>query len=122
MRGRYYCWLGVMLASLAVAEQPSANRFSETDARRESENTIRFNLYRGYLILARGSAGPLNNLNLLLDTGTSSTILNQRLARRLGLVEKLAFIGVANGQSASQSDNRAECRNRPDSTGTISLS
>jgi len=98
MRGRYYYWLGVMLASLAVAEQPSAIRFSETDARRESENTIRFNLYRGYLILAQGSAGPLNNLNLLLDTGTSSTVLNQRLARRLGLVEKPASIGVANGR------------------------
>lgn len=98
MRGRCYCWLGVMLASLAVAEEPPAIRFSETDARRESENTIRFNLYRGYLILAQGSAGPLNNLNLLLDTGTSSTILDQRLARRLHLVEKPAFIGVANGR------------------------
>ena len=98
MRGRYCCWLGVMMASLAVAEQPSPIRFSETAASRESENTIRFNLYRGYLILARGSAGPLNNLNLLLDTGTSSTILNERLAKRLGLVEKPAAIGVANGR------------------------
>src|SRR5208282_3594087 len=65
---------------LAVAERPSPIRFSKTDASRESENTIRFNLYRGYLILARGSARHLNNLNLPLDTGTSSTILNQRLA------------------------------------------
>ena len=98
MRRRCYCWLGVMLASLAVAEQPSAIRASEMDARRERETTIRFNLYRGYLILAQGSAGPFNNLNLLLDTGTSSTILDERLARRLRLVEKPAFIGVANGR------------------------
>jgi predicted aspartyl protease len=98
MRCRYHCWLGVMLASLAVAEQPSAIRSSEMDARRQSETTIRFNLYRGYLILAQGSAGPLSNLNLLLDTGTSSTILDQRLARRLQLVEKSAVIAVTNGR------------------------
>ncbi len=98
MRCRYYCWLGVMLASLAVAEQPSDIRSPETDARRKSETTVRFNLYRGYLILAQGSAGPLNHLSLLLDTGTSSTILDQRLARRLGLVERPAVIGVANGR------------------------
>jgi predicted aspartyl protease len=98
MRGRYYCSWVVMLTSLAVAEQPSSVRFLGTDACRESETTIRFDLYRGYLILAQGSAGPLNKLNLLLDTGTSSTILSQRLARKLGLVEKPASIGVANGR------------------------
>jgi predicted aspartyl protease len=98
MRCRYHGWLIVMLASLALAEQPSASRFSQTDARREGEISVKFNLYRGYLILAQGSAGPLNNVNLLLDTGTSSTLLDQRLARRLHLVEKPAFIGVANGR------------------------
>jgi predicted aspartyl protease len=87
-----------MLAGLALAEQPSATGFPETDTRRASETTVRFNLYRGYLILAQGSAGPLNNLNLLLDTGTSSTILNQRLARKLQLVEKPAVIAVTNGR------------------------
>jgi predicted aspartyl protease len=98
MRCLYHCWLTVMLASLALAEQPSASRVSQTDARRERETMVKFDLYRGYLILTQGSAGPLNNLNLLLDTGTSSTILDQRLARRLHLVEKPALIGVANGR------------------------
>jgi predicted aspartyl protease len=87
-----------MLKCLAVAVQPSAIRFSETDPRPASETTIRFNLYRGYLILAQGSAGPFNNLNLLLDTGTSSTILDQRLARRLHLDEKPAVIAITNGR------------------------
>jgi predicted aspartyl protease len=96
---RYHYWLVVMLASLAVAEQASAIRFSKTDTRRASETTVRFNLYRGYLILAQGSAGPFNNLNLLLDTGTSSTILDQRLARRLHLGEKPAVIAVTNGRA-----------------------
>jgi predicted aspartyl protease len=98
MRGRYHCLLGVMLAGLAVAEQPSAGRFSETEMRLASEATVRFNLYRGYLILVQGSAGPLRNLNLLLDTGASSTILDQRLAVRLHLVEKPAVIAVVNGR------------------------
>jgi predicted aspartyl protease len=50
------------------------------------------------LIVARGSAGPLRNLNLLLDTGTSSTILDRGLARRLHLDEQPATIAVVDGR------------------------
>jgi predicted aspartyl protease len=98
MRCRDHCLLGVMLAGLAVAQQPSGIRLPETVMGQKSETTIRFNLYRGYLILAQGSAGPFHNVNLLLDTGTSSTILDQSLAKRLHLVETSAVIAVANGK------------------------
>lgn len=50
--------------------------------------TLSFNLYRGYLIVAHGSAGSLKNLNFLLDTGTSTSILDSRVARKLHLPAK----------------------------------
>jgi predicted aspartyl protease len=102
MRGRNYFLLSVLMAGLAVAEQPSAGRFSEAETRWSNEATVRFNLYRGYIILAQGSAGPFRNLNLLLDTGASCTILDQRLAHRLHLVEKPASIAVVNGRARAR--------------------
>ena len=102
MRGRYYYLLVVMLAGLAAAQPPSSGQFSGTETEAEiplaSKATVRFDLYRSYLILVRGSAGQLRNLNLLLDTGSSSTILDERVALRLHLVEKTAVIALINGR------------------------
>lgn len=47
--------------------------------------TVPFDLYGGYLIVAHGSAGPLKNLNFLVDTGTSVPIFDSRIAERLHL-------------------------------------
>jgi predicted aspartyl protease len=41
----------------------------------------------GYLVIATGSIGDLNNLTFLLDTGTSRTLLDARIAKRLRLAE-----------------------------------
>jgi hypothetical protein len=59
--------------------------------------SINFELYNDYLIVVRGSAGRLKGLNFLLDTGTSPTILNPRLAERLHLDPTPAVIAVLNG-------------------------
>ncbi|SPE24951.1 exported hypothetical protein [Candidatus Sulfotelmatomonas gaucii] len=47
--------------------------------------TIPFDLYQGYFIVARGSIGGLKNLNFFIDTGTSSSVLDSRIARKLKL-------------------------------------
>ena len=44
-----------------------------------------FQLNNGYLVLAKGSVGGLNNLTFLLDTGTSRTLVDTRIAKRLHL-------------------------------------
>jgi len=39
----------------------------------------------GYLVITTGSIGDLNNLSFLLDTGTSRTLLDARIAKQLRL-------------------------------------
>lgn len=47
--------------------------------------TVPFDLYQGYFIVVRGSAGGLKNLNFFVDTGTSSSVLDSRVAKKLKL-------------------------------------
>jgi predicted aspartyl protease len=98
MRSRYYCLTGVLLVGLALALQPLARAAQEPLLPPDVAASVSFNLYRGYLILAPGSAGPLKNLNFLLDTGASSTILDSRLALKLGLDEQPASVVVLDGK------------------------
>jgi predicted aspartyl protease len=49
-------------------------------------------LKAGYLVVAKGSIGGLNNLTFLVDTGTSRTLIDSRIANQLhlaGLAHKL---------------------------------
>ncbi len=60
-------------------------------------SSVSFSLYNDYLIVVRGSAGPLKGLNFLIDTGTSPSILDQRLAQRLRLTPTPAVIAAVGG-------------------------
>ncbi len=44
-----------------------------------------FNLYRGYLVIVDGRLGSLEHQNLLLDTGTSPSMIDERVSAKLGL-------------------------------------
>jgi predicted aspartyl protease len=46
---------------------------------------VRFKLYEKYLIVVQGSLGPLKKRNLLIDTGTNPTIIDQKIAQQLQL-------------------------------------
>jgi predicted aspartyl protease len=89
MRGRNY-WLVGLLTVLAVALQPVANGSGPT--------AVGFDLYGGYLIVVRGSAGPQKDLNFLLDTGVSNTLLDRRLAQKLHLDERPGVLAGINGR------------------------
>jgi predicted aspartyl protease len=54
-------------------------------AQNSDTTSMPFQLKDGYLVLAKGSIGGLNNLIFLLDTGTSRTLLDTRIAKRLHL-------------------------------------
>lgn len=96
MIGRYGCLLSVLLA-MAVACQPFAYGDRETQPTPTREATVRFDLYQDYLIVARGSAGPLKGLNFVLDTGANPTVLDRRLARKLHLEELPASMASLEG-------------------------
>src|SRR5439155_26756337 len=59
------------------------------------ENEVPFDLYAGYLVVVQGSVGKLEKRNLIIDTGTHPSVLDERIARQLGLSgskEKLRLV------------------------------
>jgi hypothetical protein len=90
MRGRNLCLLS-LLTVLAAGGEPAASGYVD------GHTTVAFDLYRDYLIVARGSAGSLKNLNFLVDTGATPTILDRRLAQKLHLEEQPGRIAVLQG-------------------------
>ncbi len=97
-------WLSlIVLIGMAVTSQPSALAFQESEARpaiqgQAVKGTIRFELYQGYLIVAHGSVGPYKNLNFLVDTGATSTVVDPRIAQKLHLQVTPASVVVLDGK------------------------
>jgi len=78
-------WLNcISILFLLAAAAPSVPAKAKTPQNR-IKGSIRFELYRGYLMVTTGSVGPLKGLHFLLDTGTSTTLLDERVARKLEL-------------------------------------
>jgi predicted aspartyl protease len=61
---------------------------------------VPFELYQQHLIVTKGSIGPLNNISLLIDTGTIPSVVDERIARKLRLKTESATL-VAFGQQMS---------------------
>jgi hypothetical protein len=90
MRGHAFCWFSLLTVLLMAGEPPARGYGNQHD-------TVHFDLYRDYLIVVRGSAGPLKGLNFLLDTGASPTVLDRRVADKLHLDQVPASIAVIGG-------------------------
>lgn len=90
MRGHAFCWFSLLTVLLMAGDPPARGYGNERDK-------VQFDLYRDYLIVVRGSAGPLKGLNFLLDTGASPTVLDRRVAERLHLEQLPASIAVVGG-------------------------
>jgi predicted aspartyl protease len=72
-------------ASASDSAQPVQAPPSDTPA-----GAVRFDLYQGYCIVVHGSAGPLKNLNFVLDTGTIHSTFDLRIAKRLNLRDEVS--------------------------------
>src|SRR5450432_3522183 len=90
MRGHAFCWFSLLTVLLMAGEQPARGYGNHRE-------TVHFDLYRDYLIVVRGSAGPLRGLNFLLDTGASPTVLDRRVAEKLHLDQLPVSIAVLGG-------------------------
>ncbi|MGA9465359.1 MAG: aspartyl protease family protein [Terracidiphilus sp.] len=66
----------------------------------ETAGSIRFDLYQGYFIVVHGSIGRLKNLNFFLDTGTTPSVVDARIAKSIDLpTEKSISIAVLGGRT-----------------------
>jgi predicted aspartyl protease len=61
--------------------------------RSDAVQEIPFKLYRNHLVVAVGSLGGLEQRNLVIDTGTNPTMVDNAIARELGLEQ----VGQSNG-------------------------
>jgi predicted aspartyl protease len=84
------CWWLTLLAVLSFGRQAMAKNDTRT-------STLRFDLERGYLIVARGSLGSLAGLNFLVDTGANPTVVDRGVAQKLHLAETPGTLAVLNG-------------------------
>ena len=73
----------------------------------DSPNEVPFKLYRGYVIVVRGSIGGLKNLNFLVDTGAVPSVVDARIARKLHLRGQAGASRCANEDSGDRTGDRA---------------
>ncbi len=62
----------------------------------ENRVELPLRLYRDYVVVFKGSIGPIKNLNFILDTGAVPSVIDQRVANKLGLggrAEKVLAFG-----------------------------
>src|ERR1700747_77636 len=90
-------WLMVILTGLAVAGQPAAHGYADSGIQHGEKSKVDFELYRDYLIVLRGSAGPLKGLNFLFDTGATPSVLTPRVAKKLHLMIEPRPVAVVGG-------------------------
>jgi predicted aspartyl protease len=76
---------------------------SDMGSTKENKTEIPFDLYNGNLIIIKATVGSFKNVNLILDTGTSPTAINQLMADRLNVRGKAALLQTLNGTIQVQS-------------------
>lgn len=62
----------------------------------EATGEVPFKLYRGYVIVVRGSIGNLKNLRFIIDTGAAPSVVDVEIARKLHLTGRRERVSVFN--------------------------
>jgi predicted aspartyl protease len=94
-RGLFAVALLVFDFTLFVSPLTGRPRDRAPNSRR---NEVPFDLYAGYLMLVKGDIGPLQNVVMIVDTGTDPTIVNTEVADKLGLHGAMASQLTARGE------------------------
>jgi hypothetical protein len=86
--------LTVGAAGPAVLALPRKTPIGAGESRSATNAEVPFELYRDFMIVVQGSAGERHNLNFFIDTGSSQSVVDNRLARKLRLARSPKEISV----------------------------
>ena len=106
---RLSLWVGVGLVTLLVSFPGSLCIASPLPSHKDGEEQstakteVPFELYNGNLIIVKAAIGPIKNVNMILDTGTSPTAVSQEMADRLKLPGKTELLQTLNGTIQTKS-------------------
>ena len=87
---------GLLLWAFALA---ASNAGAGPRVAEQASVAIPFQLERGHLVIVEGTLGPFAGRRLIVDTGSSPTILDARIARELSLEGSNSRLELFNGSS-----------------------
>jgi predicted aspartyl protease len=111
-RSKFSRWFGISRRSglstaallIAVTITCSGSSAARDKGSTKGQRTeIPFDLYNGNLIVVKATVGSVKNVNVILDTGTSPTAINQVMADRLNLRGESGLLQTLNGTIPAQS-------------------
>ena len=91
---RCFAALGLVLILSAANRSGWDRYFAQPLPSVQTVTEIPFRLYGDYAIVVQGSVGERHKLNFLIDTGSSSTVVDGSLARKLRLARSPRTIAV----------------------------
>ena len=103
--------LGVVAGLIALVSLPgslclgtsSPRPTDRVEEQSTAKTEVPFELYNDNLIIVKATIGPIKNVNLILDTGTSPTAISKEMADRLKLQGKTESLQTLNGTIQAQS-------------------
>src|SRR6266498_1149327 len=100
-RGSGLSATALLIATTMTCSGSSAAR--DIGSPKGQKTEIPFGLYNGNLIIVKATVGSVKNVNLILDTGTSPTVINQVMADRLNVRGKSGLLQTLTGTIRVQS-------------------
>ncbi|HEX3820739.1 MAG TPA: retropepsin-like aspartic protease [Candidatus Sulfotelmatobacter sp.] len=88
--------------ALSLWSYASGGDLVGTIPKNEQIPDLPFHLYQGYLVVVEGRIGNLDHQNLLLDTGTSPSMIDSSAAKKLDLSGTADGISLFNKQIAAE--------------------
>src|SRR5947207_13185668 len=75
---------------------PADAAVSRTQTLPRATGKLPIQLYRGYLVIVEGSIGKVQKLSFLVDTGAYPSVIDHKIALKLGLAEQSSRVNLSN--------------------------
>jgi gag-polyprotein putative aspartyl protease len=89
------CFLLVISLSSSRSQTTLAPANPDPLHSRADTTTLPVRLHWGYLVMVEGSIGKFEKLNFLLDTGAYPSVIDQKIARKLGLAQREGKVNLS---------------------------